>query len=122
VTTTEERSDGISEELEDIATSVALLFAERIAAGGMVVRQAARDAVVFAGVPDVLADRDRARSVAVALEQQVEAVERLHQPVDDPDDGLIDGKPSCSNCENSPWPCRTIRFLSPAGDEDGDRG
>lgn len=95
---------------------------------------------------ELTADRDRARRVAVALEQQVAAVEHMHRPVEmDAMDWTcvqggcehVDACPEilikvCAQCDELraesglegivvPWPCPTIRALSPdAEDREGE--
>jgi hypothetical protein len=120
VTTTEERSDGISEEMAGRAMSGrthAFLRPGNPTEAGMM-----RAALVAAGVPDLLADRDRARSVAVALEQQVAALSSaLHVAL-----GHAEGTAAATWAERTAElaGCRIVLndCTSPAGDEDGDRG
>ena len=81
-------------------------------------------------VAELLDQRDWARRIAVALEQQVAAVEAIHHLQVHPGGNrleTVDGEvlseafgpeERCAECR-TPYPCATIRALSPSDDEDG---
>lgn len=77
----------------------------------------------LAALTSAVADRDRAREIAVALEQENARVRGLHSPIvktlDDDEGTEITAcrecdalRESCSDeAEPEPWPCATIRVM-----------
>lgn len=64
-----------------------------------------------ADLAEARAERDRARRIAVWLEQQVAAVADRHYAV-----SAVDHGSACDACD-LPWPCDTTRALNPQEDQ-----